>query len=317
MSKILDAITHQIKSTQVMDADDGIFFARQLEHIQAKSADKKYADIIFRSVFPVSHECPEGAQTITVRSYDRVGIAKIISDYATSLPRADISGKEYSIPVKQLGNSYGYTTREIRAAKLTGLPLDARRSGAAMAGHEEAMNRIAWLGDADAGLIGLLTAAGIPTATVATKAATGTDWIGATPDEILYDLNNAVSTMRSTTLMKESPTRLLLPPAKENILRSTRVSVASDTSIMDWFLRANGYIKEIMPINELTGAGTGGVDVMVVYNPDPENLTVEIPMEPKQLPPQQKGLEWEIPVEAEFGGLLIRYPLSVAIWEGI
>ena len=319
---IQDVIEAQRKNTGIMDADDGLFFSRELEHIKSKSYDKKYADIKFRMLFPVSHEAPEGSTSITIRSYDRNGIAKIIHGYATDLPRVDITGKEFTVPVKQTGNSYGYSTKEIRASRLVGKSLDARRAFAAADVNERLLNSIAYFGTdlegADTGLFGLFTVPGIPVATVATKAATGTAWIdNATPDEILFDMNNAVFTMRSLTKMKESPTRMLLPVAQEAYIRSTPRSATTDTTIAEFFLKNNGYIKEIIPVNELDGAGTGGVDVMVIYNPDPDNLVFEIPMEYKQLPPQLRGLAWEIPCESEVGGMNVYYPLSLAIWEGI
>jgi hypothetical protein len=314
---IQDSIEAQVKARPVMDAEDGVFFARQLEHIFAKTADKKYADIKFREVFPISHEIPEGSTHATVRSYDRTGTAKIISSYATDLPRADIKGKEYSVQVKQVGSFYGYNTKEIRSSKLTGLPLEARRASAAEEAHERKMNEIAFFGDAEAGLLGLMTTGGIPYATVANKTAGGTTWAVATSDEILFDMNHAVITMRALTLMKESPTRMLLPVSQYGIASTRRVSSQSDTTVLEYFLKTNGFIKEVMPLNELDGAGTGGADLMVIYNPDPDNLTYEVPMEPKHNAPELRRLEWQIACEAETAGLLVRYPLSIAIWDGI
>lgn len=319
MSKkiIRDAVAAQVKVTHVMDAEDGLFFARELEFIKAKSYDKKYADLPYRSIFPISHDAPEGSENITVSSYDRVGTSKIIEGYATDLPRVDIRGKQFSVPVKQTGNSYGYTTKEIRSSRIVGKSLDQRRANASVRANEELNNTIAFNGDSDSGLLGLFSVGGIPTATVATKAATGTVWANATPDEILYDLNNAVATMVSLTKMKEQPNRLLLPVLQYNLIASTPRSALADKTILAYFIENNPHISDVMPINQLDGAGTGGADVFVIYNPDPDNLTFEIPMEFRHLPPQLRGLEWQIPGEAETGGLNVYYPLSLAIWEGI
>ena len=306
--------------TAGMDDAAGIFFSRELEHIKANSYDKKYAELPWRTLFPVSHEAPPGTSTITARSYDRTGLAKIIESYANDLPRADIFGKEYYSTVKSLGTSYGYSTKEIRQAQLTGKSLEARRSFAATMAHEEQMNKLAFYGDANANIIGLKNAPGVPVATVATKAATGTKWIGnATPEEILFDMNNAVDTMIVTTKMREKPTRMLLPVAQYLYIKKTPRSTndVSGKTILTYFLETNEYITEVIPVNELAGFGTGGADTMVVYNPDPMNFTVEVPMELYQMAPQLRNLEWEIPCESEFGGMLVYYPLSLAKWEGI
>ena len=37
----------------------------------------------------------------------------------------------------------------------------------------------------------------------------------------------------------------------------------------------------------------------------------------RQHPPQQKGLEFEIPVESRYAGLIIEYPLAFVKAEGI
>jgi hypothetical protein len=317
-TKVQDAVEQQIKHTHVMDAEDGLFFARELEHIKAKSYDKKYGDVEFREVMPISHECPEGATSITVRSYDRVGIAKIITGYGTDLPRVDIRGKEYSVPVKQTGDAYGYTTKEIRESKLTGKSLDARRAAAAMRANEELLDRIAWNGDEEHGLFGLATVPGIPLTTVATKGAGGTTWIGnATPEEILFDMNNAVATMISTTKKKEKPTTMWMPVAQHQYIASTARSEQSDTTILQYFLQNNQHINTVIPLNKLDGFGTAGADVLVICNPDPDNFVFEMPMEFKQHAPQLTGLRWDIPCESETGGLNVYYPLSIALWEGI
>jgi hypothetical protein len=323
-TKIQDAVDFEVKRTGVMDAEDGLFFARELEHVKAKTYDKKYGDIEFREVMPISHECPEGATSITVRSYDRTGIAKIINGYATDLPRVDISGKEYTVPVKQTGDSYGYTTKEIRESKLTGKSLDARRASAAMRSNEELLDRIAFDGDEANGLFGLATVPGIPVTTVSDKASGGTTWLdpggdgaNATPAEILFDMNNAVSVMVSTTKKKEKPTEMWMPVAQYQYIASTARSDNSDTTILQYFLDNNQHIKKVIPLNKLDGFGTAGVDVLVICNPDPDNFVFEIPMEFKQHAPQLKGLTWSIPCESETGGLNVYYPLSLAIWEGI
>lgn len=52
----------------IMDADEGYFFQRQLEHIKARSYDVQYADLPARMLFPVSNEAGRGVTTITYLS---------------------------------------------------------------------------------------------------------------------------------------------------------------------------------------------------------------------------------------------------------
>ena len=59
--------------------DASIFFARQLDYIKAKSYDKVYPEFTALNHFPITHEVPEGAESMTYYSYDKTGFAAIIS----------------------------------------------------------------------------------------------------------------------------------------------------------------------------------------------------------------------------------------------
>ena len=102
------------------DGDETAFFNRQLEFIKAKTFDILFPELKARSVLPVDFSAGPGAESITYRQFDQAGIAKIIANYAQDLPRADISGKEFTAKVRSLGASYGWTLQEIRAAKMAG-----------------------------------------------------------------------------------------------------------------------------------------------------------------------------------------------------
>jgi hypothetical protein len=52
------------------------------------------------------------------------------------------------------------------------------------------MNKLAFFGDAEYAIQGLLTNANIPNAPVVAGAATTLTWVTKTPDEILKDLNS-------------------------------------------------------------------------------------------------------------------------------
>lgn len=310
------AIDYTLKMNPVMDAGDGAFFSRELEHIKAKPYNKKYAGIEFRTAFPISHEAGEGANSVTVQTYDRTGIAKIINGYATDLPRADIRGQEFTVPVKQTAISYGYSTDEIRGSQMVGKSLDAKRATAAMEGNEKRLDQIAFFGDAGTGLFGLKTFPGIPETTVATKAATGTTWAVATPDEILFDLNNAVAVMASITKMREVPDTILMPVRQYNLIKRTPRSENSDTTILQYFLENNEGIT-VEQSNFMAGFGTGGTDAFVLYRKDEDAIAFEMPMEFRQHAPQLHGLEWEISCESKTGGFNCYYPMSLAFWIGI
>jgi len=159
----LDGAVSLAMQTGFIDADGAVFFQRQLEHIKARSYDVLYAALKARELFPVSNEAGPGVTNITYRTYDQAGAAKIINAYADDLPRADVAGKETTIPVRSVGISYGYNLDEIQSSQLTGLGLDQRRANAARRSVEQIVNDVAYFGDATSGMPGLFDNPNIPT----------------------------------------------------------------------------------------------------------------------------------------------------------
>lgn len=316
----LDAGIAHLVSTGVMDANEGVFFQRQLEYIKAKSYDVMYADLQARNLFPVSNEAGPGVTSITYRTYDQTGMAKIISAYAKDLPRADISGKETTIPVRSVGISYGYNLDEIQSAQLVGMPLDQRRANAAMRANEQVVNDVAFNGDAEHGLPGFLSNPNIPAGNVPNGAGGTPEWTTKTPAEILFDINDIFADIFETTFMKESANTLLLPVAQWSYITTTARSTTSDTTIAEYVVRNSPFltsIDNIIPVNELAAAGAGGGDIMVAYNRDPDKLQLEIPVELEWRPVQEKGLEFIVPGRSRLGGVNVYYPLSASIMEDI
>jgi hypothetical protein len=302
-----------------------IFFARQLESIKAQSYDVKYADLKFRSVFPVTNETPEGATSVTYRTYDQTGVAKFIGSYGKDIPRADIGGKETIIAVKTMAIAFGFNTAEIRSAALTGLPLDSRRSAAAVRGVDQTMNEVAFFGEAVQGLLGLFTHPNIPTGSVPNGAGGFPQWSTKTPDEILLDLNAAVNDVNTNTLLVERCDTVLLSPAQRAIIATTPRSANSDTTILQYFVQNSEYIASeanVVACNECSAAvrnskGLSNVDVLVAYRNSSDALEFEVPMELQFLPEQRVALEILVPGEASTGGLNVYYPLSLNIREDI
>lgn len=315
----LDASMQAAVSTAVLDVDGAMYFQRELEHVKSKSYDVQYPELLARTLFPVSNEAGAGVNTITYRTYDQVGAAKIISAYADDLPRADVSGKETSSPVRSVGTSYGYNVDEIEAGALTGRPLDQRRANAAVKSTELAVNDVAFNGDAAHGLPGFFSNPNIPKGNVVNPGS-GTEWVNKTPDQILFDINDLFADIFETTKMVERGNTLLLPPSQWAYISATPRASNSDTTILEFIVKNSPFLtsaEDVIPVNELVGAGTAGVDIMVAYDRSPDKLELEVPLELQWFAIQQKGLEFVVPGRLRLGGLNIYYPLSLSIGEGI
>lgn len=307
-----------IENSNLLRADDNetIFFARQLEYVKSRTYDIKRPDLSAFNLFPVDTSAGAGAKTITYRQYDSVGSAKIIASYAEDLPRADVVAKEFTSNVRGIGISYGYDVQEIRYAQMTGQSLDAKRAASARKAHEQRINLLAWSGDADHNLPGFLTNANVPGYTIPADG-TGSSKLFSTktPDQILRDLNGLANAVYTQSRGVHRPNQLWIPLAQYTLIASTPRSSTSDTTILEYFLMNNPFIKEVVPVLELASNANGGVagatNIMVAVENTEENLQMNVTMPFMQHSPQQKGLAFEVPCESRFGGVTITYPLAM------
>lgn len=300
-----------------IDANESAFFKRELEVVKSKTFDVKYKPNVALALFPMSAENP-AAEVITWRQFSRVGMAKMISDYAQDFPRVDIYGVEYSVKPKDIGSSYGYSIAEIRRAAMAGLPLETRRAEAARRAIEDKLNYIAFNGDTATGLNGFFDYPGITEYTVASGGTGGTKtWSTKTADQILDDMNGIVHAIVSATNGIEQPDTMLLPLEQYNLITTKRLSTDSDTTVLEYFLKTNRYIKRVEWVTDLKTAGDSSTARMMVYVNDSDHLNLEIPLMFEQFEADKTGMSYSIPCMARTAGLLIFYPGSVGYADGI
>jgi hypothetical protein len=301
-----------------LDANESAFFKRELEYIKQKTYDAKYKELKGIKLIPISAEANTGATEITWRKFYGIGYAKIISDYATDFPRVDTYGEEATVKIKGIGDSYGYSIQEIRQSQFSGKRLDQRRADFARRGMDEKINTIALSGDTGSGLLGLINYPGISSYTVpATGINSAKTWASKTPDQIIADIVGLVNAVVVTTNGRELPDTLLLPLAQYNDIATRRVSIASDTTVMEYVLKTSPYLENIDWLVELSGAGVLGANRAMVLCRDENHLTLEIPQPFEQFDPQLRGMTYEIPCHARCAGIIVYYPQSIAFGDGI
>jgi hypothetical protein len=305
-----------------------VFFARELDHVKAQSYDVEYPQFTALEKFPISTSVDAGAETITYYTYDKQGIAKVIDNYSTDLPRADVAGKPTTAQVKSLGVSYGYSTQEMRASRLAGKGLDARKAEAARYAIDNKTNIIAWRGDEESGLLGVLsTGQNIPLFTLTAGATSGkTSWLEKTADEILNDLTAMQMQVADTTNNVERPDTLCLPADVYMKLANTRIPDTSVT-VLKYLLDNAPYIKDIISAAELGAKNVEtnpyaktdatGQRVAFLFTNSEKKLTLENPLPYQQYTAEVRGLETIVPCEARTGGVLVYYPMSALIAVGI
>lgn len=301
-----------------LDAAGDVFFARQLEYVQAKIYEFQYPAFKAYQYIPINFDIPAGAEYVTATQYQSVGRARIINSYADDLPEAGLIGTQLTNPVVSIGSSYRYSHQEIRAAQFANVNLTMRQAEAARRANDQLVNDLALTGDTTVNLYGFLNNPNIPVNPVPADGTGGnTEWSTKTPDQILRDMNLIVNTVFSQSNGVEMPDTLLLPLAQYTYISSTPRSPNSDTTILAYFLMNNQFIKRVDWLLQLAGAGVGGADLAIAYENNPNKVAMQIPMAFTQYNPQERNLEFVINCESRYGGITWYYPLSANIGEGI
>lgn len=303
----------------VLDAAGQAFFQRELEYLIGRSYEKKFGELSFRNVLPISTEANPGAETITYQMYEEVGQAKLIISAANDLPRADVTGKEHTVNVRTIGSSFGYTVKAIKSSQMAGKSLDQRKANAARRAVETTMNTLAWHGDDTAGIMGVLsTGNGIPRL-ASDKPFKGTGM--ATPQEKLDYITSWFNKIFTDTKMAEAANRIVLTPEDWSSIWSTRFSDGGDrVSLGRWLIENVPFLSsdsDIVAANELIGADSNGKDMAFVMKYDNEVIECHIPEELTFYEPQMKGLEYVVPCSAEFAGLIVPYPMAHLLITGL
>jgi hypothetical protein len=303
--------------------DDGsqlnAFFSRQLEHIRPQIFDIRYPTLKGRIFVPINSSMSNGAEEYTYRYFDEVGEAKPVRDYATDFPRVDIKGEEATQKVRSIGDSYGWSIQEARAAMMAGLSLDVRKARAARNAIERKIDRILLLGSTEFGFVmrGLFNLDGVITFSVPNGAGGDTEFESKTPDEILSDMHAVSRKVVVDSLEMEKPDTMIVPLSTYGHISTTRMGDGDARTILAKFLADEPHVKRVETSHLLETAGAGGTKRMVVYERSPDKLEGLIPQEFEQFPPQFRGMEVITHCHARIGGVVLYYPKSVAYADGI
>jgi hypothetical protein len=298
-----------------LDAKFTAVLEKQLEHVKAATYDIVYPEMKARQIIPVSHDADPGAETIAYRQWDDFGMAQIIANYGDDLPLIDALVEEYQQKVKGLGAAYQWSIQDLRRSAMAGSNLESRRARAARRAIEQQIENIAALGNSNAGLNGFAKHANVPLVTPTT----GT-WSSATGAQMVGDMMKLASAVVNTSKETFMPDTIIMPITTYNLFATTRISTTGDTNTtaLQAFLASNPWVKNIGTWNKLATADAGDTGPRVVcYKRDPEVLTLEIPQEFEQLPPQAKNMAFQVPVHARCGGVIVYYPIAMAYMDGL
>ena len=145
-----------------------------------------------------------------------------------------------------------------------------------------------------------------------------TQWSGKTADEILEDINRALSAVWSDNDCASDglPNHILVPVTQYGMLVTRKVSDDSERSILTYVLENNiaaqqGKDLKIDPCKWCSMAGTGSTDRMVVYMNQPDRICFNLTQPLRRLETETADLRIKIPFIAQFSEVRFLYPSTV------
>jgi len=236
---------------------------------------------------------------------------------------------KYLQPLRLWGLEVKYSIPELESAAKMGRPIDAQKYEALKLKHQMDIDEQVYVGDANTGDTGLINNAGVTNVSNLPNGAGGSPlWSQKTPDEILADVNAAITSAWATSAWAVMPTKMLIPPAQFGYISTKTISSAGTVSILKYLLENNILVTsgkgklEIQPAKWCIGSGVGGTigtvgnDRMVVYSQMKEY--VRYPMTLLQRTPVQfQSIYHSSTYYCRLGVVELVYPETMAYRDGL
>jgi hypothetical protein len=317
------ALTFRDKADEFLsDAQVGYaFLTPQLYRIETEVYMTKYPSFDITRFFDVDSSGDMWDVGTLVYSMDQVGRAQFLSGGAFDMPYASTNMAQNTRNFHLAGVGYEWNTQEMQRAAKLGRSLSSDKAAAAVLASDRFIYGIAMTGknpagENEKGWTGFTNDANVPSAQVAADGTSSSRlWSAKTPDQILRDINAALTAVETATGETFVATDLVLPTSLYNYVASTARASGNDTTILS-YLQANNTGGEGLRIQKsraLETAGTGSTTRMVAYARNREVLKFHLPGPHQFLPPFQKAsMVYEVGGIMNVGGLEVRLPKAMA-----
>lgn len=250
--------------------------------------------------------------------------------------RVSVDIAKLTQPLIPWGKELAYTVLELESAAKLGRPIDEQKYKALQLEHQMEIDEMVYIGDLPSAFYGLLNSNLRTTTDVVTNVANVANgaqgsplWTQKTPDEILQDFNEMLTSAWATAGWAVLPDTVLLPPAAFGYIATQKVSQAGNVSILNYVLENNitarqgGATLDIKPVKWAIGMGVGGTqglsnghDRMICYVNDKDRLRYPMTMLVKT--PLQYNSIWHLcTYYGRLGVLEIVYPELIAYRDGL
>lgn len=232
-------------------------------------------------------------------------------------------------PLYLWGTEVSWTLPELESAMKLGRPVDAQKFEVMRLKHNMDIDEMVYVGDSTLTKYGLVNSTAVTNVTNVANGAAGSPlWANKTPDEILQDVNELLSSVWAASAWAVIPTELRLPPSRYSYIVANKVSNAGNVSILNYLREnnlaaSNGQKLNIQPLKWLNGYGSGGTagddtttSRMLAYTKDPQR--VRYPMTPLQRTPlEYRSLYQMTTYFGRLGVVEFVYPETVGYRDGL
>ena len=157
-----------------------------------------------------------------------------------------------------------------------------------------------------------------------TQGGADTQWQHKTADEILNDVNRAISALwKANDCSSDAlPNHILIPVEQFGQLVTRKVSDDSERSILTYLLENNlsaqqGGELTISPCKWCSGAGSNSSDRMVVYMNRVDRICFNLTQPLRRMDTEYSEMRIKIPYIAQFSEVRFLYPSTVRYLDGI
>jgi len=302
------------------------------EQLRDAALDVLYPDILWSQTIPmesVDTSINPGADLASYIVNDRRGKGAFRATMGQNIPTVGLSTGKVSIPIESGAIMSSIDIQDVRriAFGFAGMNLLTRKGEVMREAAERHIEDVFFFGFSDLGFAGYLDYPYTPATTAGTKAAGGTTWAVATPDEILKDVNDNLGKVYSDTLQLFMPNRVELPVKQFVQISTMRINGTGGNGVNETvlsFLAKNNFYTvttgqqlELRAIRYLKGAGAGGTDRMIVSDASARNMYMPMPVPFTLLAPQDRQYATDVFADYRFGSFHRPYPTSALYVDGI
>lgn len=319
----------------VLDAQALAFVQAQAYKINSQVYEARYPDWDFGRLVFVDTSGPAWSPGVLTYLSDLTGKANWQSGAAKDIPLADVNQDMQLSTFHLAAIGYQYNIEEVNTAlNIVGGTLPNRRARAARMAYTKFMWDLTVQGSAEKGKNGLVNQSGVtPVAATADGTGSARHWIAndgtitKTPQQILRDINQAITGTNTATNTLEYADTIMLPIEAYNLIASTPFNALGADTILSWLLRTNVYtlatgrpltIRGEPFLRTASTQTVVGGGRLVAYKNDENYVKLNLPMPHQFLPVYQDGpLNFQVPGIFRTGGVELMTTATFYYLDGI